>query len=81
MARKKKQQGIQRVELTGYTLAEVAEKLDRSQSALRRWIRMGWVDCGQQIVINGNYTYLFSDADVDRLRQMMHTLKPGPRTH
>lgn len=79
MARRK-QQSIQRVEFTGYTLSEAAAILDRSPSSLRRWIRLGLVDCGQKIVINGRHTYLFSTADVDRLRQMMHTLKPGPRT-
>lgn len=66
--------------IEGYSLHDVAKMLDRSPSAIRRWIRLGWVDCGKRIEVNGTTTYVFNDEDVDQMRTQMTTFKPGPRT-
>ena len=67
--------------IEGYSLHDVAKMLDRSPSAIRRWIRLGWIDCGKRIEVNERTTtYVFSDADVEQMRSAMTSFKPGPRT-
>lgn len=70
---------VQNIE--GHSLQEVAAMLDRSPSAVRRWIRSGWVTCGTKVRVNNTDVYVFSDDDVAQLRVMLAGIKSGPRTN
>lgn len=68
------------VELNGYSLTQAAALVNRSPSAIRRWIRMGMVDCGTKVEIGNATVYLFTDEDIRHMRAAMVNIKPGPRT-
>jgi len=56
----------------GLTTAEAAQKTGLNRVTLQEWIRMGRVKAPRLVLRNGRAVRLWSQADIDDLREVKH---------
>jgi DNA-binding transcriptional MerR regulator len=64
-----------------YTAKEASELVDRSIPTLRRWRNRNFVEApSKRLVWKKKVIYLYTEADIDELREFARDMKPGRRT-
>jgi excisionase family DNA binding protein len=61
-----------------YTTSEAAKAAKVSRPTIQYWISTGKIDAPKLEVHNGKAARLWTEADVERMRKLSATLKPGP---
>jgi excisionase family DNA binding protein len=63
-----------------YTTAQAAKLLKISRQTLYTWIEDGRIATPEPIAVGQRSFRLWTAADIERVRKVKGTLKPGPRT-
>lgn len=61
-----------------YTTVEVAKEANVPRATLQFWIASGKISAPKVELVNGKAVRFWSDADLERIRKLKGTLKPGP---
>jgi len=62
-----------------YTASEVAKQVGRSSSSIKRLRAQGIFVPKKTKNFGATKVYLYSDKDVEKLRQILTALRPGPK--
>jgi DNA-binding transcriptional MerR regulator len=64
---------------TGYTTVEVAKKAGVPRATLQFWIATGKIAAPAIRLVEDKAARYWSDQDLEKIRKLKGTLKPGPK--
>jgi predicted DNA-binding transcriptional regulator AlpA len=67
-------------EMANFSTREVARKLGISHSTLANYIKIGKIPAPQSITSGGTTVHIWSEKDIDRLRELLPKIANGRKT-
>lgn len=68
---------VRRMSPTRYTVKEAAGLVGKSPDTLTRWRKTGTYEPSESIKAGSLTVWLYTDDDIDRMRRLAKTMKPG----